>query len=342
MVRGGVVVKEGGLGARLAPWDTPKRGTPPPPALSHSLGEADEILVVGVDVGELNVDQQQDLRGGRVSGGGEVMGLGGGFGSGGNSRLGEQRFGMGGGDQEEGGVGSGMGALGLWVGIWGRELGGCRWGSGRAVGGGLGGAAGGRLGAHRAEGRAVGGHRGAVCTHLVLGSALALPDVRGDDALRLLPQAGVRPELGAGRAGMGRGGAGGRAPSPKGGDGGRWGGGTLLVHCLTVLMSSWITRSTHLRHGSFSFTTCFFTMASNARSGVNSPVLGAKGGQRVSGRPTSEPPTSPPSSPHPQPPPHSHVPDAVDVLDGVADLPPQVLLVELHLSGHHSAPISAR
>lgn len=48
---------------------------------------------------------------------------------------------------------------------------------------------------------------------------------------------------------------------------------TLLVHWRTVLMSSWITKSTHFRHGSFSFTTCFFTMASNARSGVNSPVL---------------------------------------------------------------------
>lgn len=48
---------------------------------------------------------------------------------------------------------------------------------------------------------------------------------------------------------------------------------TLLVHCRTVLMSSWMTRSTHLRHGSFSFTTCFFTMASKARSGVKSPVL---------------------------------------------------------------------
>ena len=48
---------------------------------------------------------------------------------------------------------------------------------------------------------------------------------------------------------------------------------TLLVHCLTVLISSWITRSTHFRQGSFSLTTCFFTMASNARSGVKSPVL---------------------------------------------------------------------
>lgn len=50
-----------------------------------------------------------------------------------------------GGDQEEGGVGSGMGALGLWVGIWGRELGGCRWGPG-GCGWGSGGAAGGGLG----------------------------------------------------------------------------------------------------------------------------------------------------------------------------------------------------
>lgn len=48
---------------------------------------------------------------------------------------------------------------------------------------------------------------------------------------------------------------------------------TLLVHCLTVLMSSWMTRSMHFRHGSFSFMICFFTMASNARSGVNRPVL---------------------------------------------------------------------
>lgn len=48
---------------------------------------------------------------------------------------------------------------------------------------------------------------------------------------------------------------------------------TLLVHCLTVLMSSWMTRSIHLRQGVFSLTICFFTMASNARSGVNSPVL---------------------------------------------------------------------
>ena len=48
---------------------------------------------------------------------------------------------------------------------------------------------------------------------------------------------------------------------------------TLLVHCLTVLMSSWMTRSMHFRQGSFSLMICFFTMASNARSGVNRPVL---------------------------------------------------------------------
>lgn len=48
---------------------------------------------------------------------------------------------------------------------------------------------------------------------------------------------------------------------------------TLLVHCLNVLMSSWMTRSIHFRQGSFSLMICFFTMASNARSGVNRPVL---------------------------------------------------------------------
>lgn len=56
---------------------------------------------------------------------------------------------------------------------------------------------------------------------------------------------------------------------------------TLLVHCLTVLMSSWMTRSTHLRHGVFSLTICFFTMTSNARSGVNSPVLRMHGETEV-------------------------------------------------------------
>ena len=48
---------------------------------------------------------------------------------------------------------------------------------------------------------------------------------------------------------------------------------TFLVHCLTVLISSEITMSTHLRHGSRIFFTCFFTMVSKAMSGVKSPVL---------------------------------------------------------------------
>jgi len=48
---------------------------------------------------------------------------------------------------------------------------------------------------------------------------------------------------------------------------------TLLEHWRTVLISSWMTMSTHLTQGSFSLMTCFFTMASNAISGVKSPVL---------------------------------------------------------------------
>lgn len=48
------------------------------------------------------------------------------------------------------------------------------------------------------------------------------------------------------------------------------------MHCLTVAMSSWMTTSTHLIHGPLSFTICFLTMASNARSGVNKPVLDKK------------------------------------------------------------------
>lgn len=62
-------------------------------------------------------------------------------------------------------------------------------------------------------------------------------------------------------------------PLPQGQESPCRGPNTLLVHCLTVLISSWITRSTHFRQGSFSLTTCFFTMASNAKSGVKSPVL---------------------------------------------------------------------
>lgn len=56
---------------------------------------------------------------------------------------------------------------------------------------------------------------------------------------------------------------------------------TFLVHCLTVLISSEITMSTHLRHGSRIFFTCFFTMVSKAMSGVKSPVLNARSGRRA-------------------------------------------------------------
>lgn len=56
---------------------------------------------------------------------------------------------------------------------------------------------------------------------------------------------------------------------------------TFLVHCLTVLISSEITMSTHLRHGSRIFFTCFFTMVSKAMSGVKSPVLNARSGKRA-------------------------------------------------------------
>lgn len=48
---------------------------------------------------------------------------------------------------------------------------------------------------------------------------------------------------------------------------------TLVEHWRTVLISSWMTMSTHLTQGPFSFMICFFTMASNAMSGVKSPVL---------------------------------------------------------------------
>lgn len=56
---------------------------------------------------------------------------------------------------------------------------------------------------------------------------------------------------------------------------------TFLVHCLTVLISSEITMSTHLRHGSRIFFTCFFTMVSKAMSGVKSPVLNTQSGRRT-------------------------------------------------------------
>lgn len=73
---------------------------------------------------------------------------------------------------------------------------------------------------------------------------------------------------------------------------------TFLVHCLTVLISSEITMSTHLRHGSRIFFTCFFTMVSKAMSGVKSPVLNARGGRRAVSQASScqEGPTPPPLS----------------------------------------------
>lgn len=48
---------------------------------------------------------------------------------------------------------------------------------------------------------------------------------------------------------------------------------TFSVHFLIRATSSVTTRSTHFRQGSFSLMTCFFTIASNAMSGVNRPVL---------------------------------------------------------------------
>lgn len=47
---------------------------------------------------------------------------------------------------------------------------------------------------------------------------------------------------------------------------------------MTSAVSSDTTRSTHFRLGSLSLRICFLTIASKARSGVNSPVLrGARG-----------------------------------------------------------------
>lgn len=65
---------------------------------------------------------------------------------------------------------------------------------------------------------------------------------------------------------------------------------TFLVHCLTVLINSEMTMSTHFTQGSLIFFTCFFTMVSKAMSGVKRPVLntqneGGLGGQdKVGGR----------------------------------------------------------
>lgn len=58
---------------------------------------------------------------------------------------------------------------------------------------------------------------------------------------------------------------------------------TFSAHFLMTVASSDTTRSTHFKLGSLSFTSCFFTMASKAMSGVKSPVLGhaEKGGTRL-------------------------------------------------------------
>lgn len=52
---------------------------------------------------------------------------------------------------------------------------------------------------------------------------------------------------------------------------------TLTPHFMTSVVSSDTTRSTHLRLGSLSLRICFLTIASNARSGVKSPVLKGHG-----------------------------------------------------------------
>lgn len=52
---------------------------------------------------------------------------------------------------------------------------------------------------------------------------------------------------------------------------------TLMPHFMTSVVSSDTTRSTHLRLGSLSLRICFLTIASNARSGVKSPVLKGHG-----------------------------------------------------------------
>lgn len=52
---------------------------------------------------------------------------------------------------------------------------------------------------------------------------------------------------------------------------------TLIAHFMMSAVSSDTTRSTHLRLGSLSLRICFFTIASNARSGVKSPVLNGHG-----------------------------------------------------------------
>lgn len=48
---------------------------------------------------------------------------------------------------------------------------------------------------------------------------------------------------------------------------------TLSVQILTTLDNSLTTRSVHFNDGSFNLAICFFTIASNAISGVNKPTL---------------------------------------------------------------------
>lgn len=48
---------------------------------------------------------------------------------------------------------------------------------------------------------------------------------------------------------------------------------TLFTHWYTVFMSSWVTMSTNLMHGTFNLDICFLTMVSKAMSGVNRPLL---------------------------------------------------------------------
>ena len=51
---------------------------------------------------------------------------------------------------------------------------------------------------------------------------------------------------------------------------------TLSVHFLTILINSAMTISTHLIAGDRKRSICFFTIASNAMSGVNKPDLTVK------------------------------------------------------------------
>lgn len=86
-----------------------------------------------------------------------------------------------------------------------------------------------------------------------------------------------------------------------GGRGGGWPGPPgYLLGALTALISSEINMSTHLRHASRIFFTCFFTMVPKAMSGVKSPVL--NGPEREKGSVTGQPlPRVPGEGPAPLP-----------------------------------------